>query len=56
MIDQEAADQLAALGHPTRLEVLRTLLDFLDEARCTDADPGGRCGPICDGPARSPPT
>lgn len=107
MIEEEAADQLAALGHPARLGVLRalmaagtrgaragdlstaaglaanattfhlnrlrlaglahrqrtgrevrytadftavrTLLDFLGEACCADADPGGHCSPVCDG-------
>ncbi|MEF8834114.1 MAG: helix-turn-helix transcriptional regulator [Halofilum sp. (in: g-proteobacteria)] len=105
MIEQEAAEQLAALGHPARLAVLRTLmaagthgaragelaaaahlaanattfhlnrlrlaglaqrqrvgrevrytadfaavkslLDFLGETCCTDAEASGHCGPIC---------
>ncbi len=114
MIEEEAADQLAALGHPARLGVLRalmaagtrgaragelsasaglaanattfhlnrlrlaglahrqrrgrevrytadfaavrTLLDFLGEACCSQADTDGCCATICNGPARSPPT
>lgn len=113
MIEDEAAEQLAALGHPARLGVLRTLmtagtrgaragdlaasaglaanattfhlnrlrlaglahrqrtgrevrytadfaavrtlLDFLGEACCSQAGPGACCAPICDD-SRTQPT
>ncbi len=113
MVEEEAAEQLAALGHPARLGLLRTLmasgtrgaragdlaasaglaanattfhlnrlrlaglahrqrtgrevrytadfaavrtlLDFLGETCCSEADTRGRCGPVCDG-SHSPTT